>query len=215
MNAHVFRVLAAGALACLLGGCTGSLLTTKLPVVDTYVLRPAAAGKQAQAALANTVDLAVSEGVAAPGLNTERIAVVHAERRLDYYINVQWGAPVPQVAQSLLVGSLQNQNWFRSVSTEQARVNSNYWLNLEVRDFQAEYTDSNAAPAARVTLVGSLLRISDRKLLAVLPVTVTVTAGANRLAEVVAAFESAAQQAALTLGQQALATLTADKSVER
>jgi ABC-type uncharacterized transport system auxiliary subunit len=83
---------------------------------------------------------------------------------------------------------------------------------LEVRDFQAEYASDDAAPNVRVTFVGSLIRIKDRKLLAVLPATITVTAAENKLSAVVAAFESAAQQAALSLGRQTVTAINGNKA---
>jgi cholesterol transport system auxiliary component len=189
------------------GGCAGSLLETKIPVPTVYVLH----GPAAQSGTTGTpsqVDLAVSQASASPGLNTERIAVIRDSRQLDYYLNAQWGAPLPQVAQAMVVETLQAQSLFRSVTTEQARVNANYWLELEVRDFQAEYA-GDKAPKVSVTLVGSLIRIKDRVLLRVMPVTVSVLAEENRLSAVIAAFESAAQQASLTLGRETASTIAA------
>lgn len=192
--------------ACaLLTGC-GSLLETNYAVPTTYVLT-AATGAAEKIGGAENVDLAVSQATATPGLDSERIAVLHEARRLDYFLDSQWGAPLPQVAQALVVSSLQNQKWFRSVTSEQARVSTNYWLELEARDFQAEYATENSAPTIRVTLVGSLIRIKDRKLLGVLPATVTVIAKDNRMGAVVEAFESAGQQAALSLGRQSITAI--------
>jgi cholesterol transport system auxiliary component len=199
-----------GTLLLSASACTGSLLKTSLPVATTYVLAAAPATTASEAAL--TADLAVSQATATPGLDTDRIAVLHEARRLDYYLDSQWGAALPQVTQAMVVGSLQNQKWFRSVTSEQARVNANYWLDLEVRDFQAEYASDDAAPNVRVTFVGSLIRIKDRKLLAVLPATITVTAAENKLSAVVAAFESAAQQAALSLGRQTVTAINGNKA---
>jgi cholesterol transport system auxiliary component len=203
------RTIALGAVLLSVSACTGSLLKTNLPVATTYVLAAAPATTPGEAVL--TADLAVSQATATPGLDTDRIAVLHEARRLDYYLDTQWGAALPQVVQAMVVGSLQNQKWFRSVTSEQARVNTNYWLELEVRDFQAEYASDDAAPIVRVTLVGSLIRIKDRKLLAVEPATITVTATENKLSAVVAAFESAAQQAALSLGRQTVSTINSNK----
>jgi ABC-type uncharacterized transport system auxiliary subunit len=212
MNCNTFaRVIFAGLFSLILSACTGSLLQSKLPVPTTYVLA-AAPAKQGNGAAALTADLAVSQATAAPGLDTERIAVLHEARRLDYYLDTQWGAELPQVVQALVVGSLQNQKWFHSVTAEQARVNTNYWLELEVRDFQAEYASEGAAPTARVTLVGSVIRIKDRKLLGILPATITVAATENRLSAVVAAFESAAQQAALSVGEQTVGVIASSKA---
>lgn len=195
------RATAVVALLAALGACTGSLLETKLPVPTSYVLLPAAKSGDTGIA-APAVDLTVTQASPAPGLNTERIAVLREARRMDYYMDAQWGAPLPLVVQSLLIGSLQNQSWFRSVTSEQARVNSNYWLELEVRDFQAEYASEDSAPTVRVTLVGALVRVKDRKLLGVYSATVTKAAAENRLGAVVTAFESAAQVASLSIGKQ-------------
>jgi cholesterol transport system auxiliary component len=187
--------------AVLLSACTGSLLDTELPVPTIFVLKSAPPG--ATGTPTPGADLAISQAETTPGLNTERIAVLHEGRRLDYVLNAQWGAALPQVVQAVVVGSLQNQKWFRNVASEQTRVNTNYWLDLEVRDFQAEYESEGTVPTVRVTLVGSLIRIKDRKLLGVFPATATVKPAENRLGATIQAFESAAQQAALSLGTQA------------
>ena len=181
--------------------CTGDLLETKLPVPTVYILKAAPPPATAPTAPL-PVDLAISEATATPGLDTERIAVIHEARRMDYYLDAQWGAALPHVVQALVVTSLQNQNWFRSVVTEQARINTNYWLELEVRDFQAEYASEGTAPTVRVTLVGSLVRIKDRKLIGVAPATITTQATDNRLGAVIDAFDTAAQQATLSMGKQ-------------
>ena len=202
------RITAVGMLLASTSGCVGSLLKTEVPVQAMYVL--AAAPATDAPAAASTVDLTISQATTTPGLDSERIAVVHSARRLDYYLDAQWGAPLPQVAQAMVVSSLQNQKWFRSVTSEQARVSTNYWLELEVRDFQAEYASEGATPAVRVTLVGSLIRIKDRKLIGVFPATVTVTPTENKLGAVIAAFESAAQQASVSLGRQTVTAIKAE-----
>lgn len=198
-------------LALLLSACMGSLLDTDLPVPTLYVLAPAPVGEPIKTLTG--VDLAISQPTTAPGLDTERIAVLREARRLDYYRDSQWGSALPWVVQSLIVGSLQNQKLFGHVTSEQARVNANYLLDVEIRDFQAEYSNGSVAPTVKVTLVGSIIRVRDRRLIAVAPATVTVAASANRMSAVIEAFESAAQQAALSLGQQtahAILTQAAD-----
>jgi cholesterol transport system auxiliary component len=196
------------ALALAMSACTGSLLETKLPVPTIYVL--AAAPTSATNAAASTVDLAVSVPSASPGLDTDRIAILKESRQLDYYREAQWGAVLPRVAQTMVVDTMQNQQLFRSVTTEQARVTANYFLDLAVRDFQAEYKNESSPPSVRVTLIGSLIRIKDRKLIAVVPATASVQTTDNRLGAVVEAFESAAQQAALSLGKQTASAIAAN-----
>lgn len=189
--------------------CTGSLLESKIPVPTTYVLAAEASKNPNVNAL--PIDIAVSQPTASPGLDTERIALLHEARRLDYYLGSQWGAALPQVVQSLVVGSLQNQKWFRSVTSEQARVNAAYLLDLDIRDFQAEYSSENSAPIVRVTLTASLIRVQDRKLIASIPATAAVNATSNRMGAVIAAFESGTQQAALSIGQETVNAIHAAK----
>jgi cholesterol transport system auxiliary component len=205
MNRSLFVVLALSVSAC-----TGSLLQTKTPTPTVYVL--AAAPSNGAAATPSNVDLAISQPTAAPGLDTDRIAVLKETHHLDYYREAQWGAALPQVAQALVVGSLQNQKLFRSVTSEQARVTANYLLDLEIRDFQAEYANESSTPTVRITLVGSLIRIKDRKLVAVLTATAALPVADNRLGAVIETFESAGRQASLSLGKQAAEVIGATAS---
>ncbi len=207
-SGRLINIVTLTAIGIAFSACTGSLLETKLPVPTIYVL--AAAPPNESNTTASTVDLAISAPTTAPGLDTDRIAVLKETRRLDYYREAQWGAALPQVAQALIVGSLQNQKLFRSVTPEQARVTANYLFDLEVRDFQAEYASESSAPTVRVTFIGSLIRIKDRKLAGVFPVTIAVPASDNRLGAVVEAFESAGRQAALSLGKQAATAIAAN-----
>jgi ABC-type uncharacterized transport system auxiliary subunit len=203
---RVTKVLSAVSLL-LLSACTSGLLETKIDPPTTYVLAPlpVADGKNS-----STVDLAVGVPTPAPGLDTERIATLHAARRLDYYQNARWGATAASVMQSLIVASLQNQQVVRSVTPEQARVNATHLLDLQLRDFQAEYASEGAMPTVRVTMIATVMRLKDRKLLASFPVTASVPAQENRLDVVVAAFESASQQAIAALNKQTVAALAND-----
>jgi len=190
-----------------LSGCVGSLLETKMPVSDVYILNAAQATSEVAKPL--PIDLAIARPAAAPGFDSDRIAVLHDGRRLDFYREAQWGAALPQVVQWLTVGTLQNQKLFRSVTTEQGRVTANYLLDLDIQDFQAEYASDSTPPTVRVTIVGTLIRIRDRKLIRVLPTSDTAVAKENRLGAVVQAFEAAAQQATASLGKQAADAIAA------
>jgi ABC-type uncharacterized transport system auxiliary subunit len=107
-------------LASLCVGC-GSLLETKLPESTSYVLAPAPASSAGVAR--SDADLSIGRPDLAPGLDTERIAVLKG-RQLDYYRGAQWGGRTVEVIQTLLVDSFQDQQLFRSVTAEQSRVSS-------------------------------------------------------------------------------------------
>ncbi|MGH8189213.1 MAG: ABC-type transport auxiliary lipoprotein family protein, partial [Steroidobacteraceae bacterium] len=130
------RIACAFAVLLVCAACTGSLLETDLPVPAHYVLAAAPAAQSTAAA--TQANLSIGLPAFAPGLDTERIAVLKG-RQLDYYRAVRWGGKASDVVQTLIVDSLEAQKLFRSVTTEQARVASDYVLDIAVRDFQSEY----------------------------------------------------------------------------
>jgi cholesterol transport system auxiliary component len=144
-----------------------------------------------------------------PGLDSRRIAVLKG-RLLDHYKGTEWGGSVTEIVQTMLVGSLDRQQMFRSVTSEQTRVSAEYILDVEVRDFQSEYADDGGTPQIRVTFVSRLIRIKDRELIATILSSAVKPAEDNRMGAVAAAFESAAQQAALDLAGKAASAIDTD-----
>jgi ABC-type uncharacterized transport system auxiliary subunit len=204
------RLIATCMAALALNGCsTGSLLDSDLPAASSYVIAPLPPAASATPSPASQVDLAIARPDVAPGLDTTRIAVLRG-RQLDYYRGVQWGGNTLEVVQSLLVSSLQDQKLFRSVSSEQARIAGAYMLDCEVRDFQAEYTDGRASPIVRVTIIGRLIRITDRQLVDSVVATATSNAPSNDMTAVAAAFEAAGQQVAQTMARDTAAAIVKD-----
>lgn len=192
------------------GACTGSLLESDLPLPQTYVLAPVTTPATRNGTPAG--DVVIAEPSAAPGLATDRIAVLYADRRLDYYAAARWGGNATQVMQSLLVASLQNLEAFNSVSATPAGVAGSHVIDIELRDFQVEYGTGEALPSIRVTIVAHVLRVADRHLLDTVTATAVVPAAENRLGPVVAAFEAAARQVATQLGAESAAAIAADTS---
>ncbi|MFL6577951.1 MAG: ABC-type transport auxiliary lipoprotein family protein [Povalibacter sp.] len=187
-----------------LSACSGSFFESDLPVPTRYVIAPPAAAESAISSHASQVDLAIGRPDVAPGLDSDRIAVLRGHE-LDFYRGALWSGTVLDTVQTFLVSALQDQKRFRSVAPEQARITGDYILDVEVRDFQAEYASAAALPVAHVTLVCRLIRISDRRMVDTLSVTGSQPASENRLATVAGAFETVMQQLSLEL-----ATRTAD-----
>ena len=198
----------AGLTAC----STGSLFDSDTPVPTNYVLAPAPAA--AETTNAAPVDISVSRPDLAPGLDSDRIAVLRG-RLLDYYRGVRWGTRVIELIQTLVVDSLEDQKLFRSVTAEQARVAGDYVLDLQVRDFQAEYADRADRPVVHVALVGRLIRIIDRELVATVSSEARSEAEEERMSAVTAAFERASHEAILDLGKQAAAVVNGDADTLR
>jgi cholesterol transport system auxiliary component len=200
------------ALALLCSACSGSLFDSDLPVPVGYVIAPAPAGSISGAA-ATAADLSIGRPDFAPGLDTERIAVLKG-RQLDYYRGARWGGRTVEVVQTLLVSSLNDQKLFRSVTAEQARVAGDYMLDIEVRHFEADYAEGEI-PQAHVMFIGRLIRIVDRELVETVSSDARVAATAERMTAVAQAFESAAQKVALDLARQTAAAIAADEPTLR
>jgi cholesterol transport system auxiliary component len=192
--------------AVLASGC-GSLLETSLPSSTSYVLAPLPASSTGVAR--SEADLSIGRPDVAPGLDSERIAVLKG-RQLDYYRGAQWGGRMTELVQTLLVDSFEDQQLFRSVTSEQSRVPGEYVLDVSVRDFQAEYAGASAAPTAHVTIIGRLIRVTDRQLVVTFTATAQSKASDNRMTDVAAAFETAAHKVVLELAQKTAAAVAGD-----
>lgn len=203
-------LLAIAALSC--AACsTGSLFDSDTPVPSGYVIAPAPAGSVTGAPVTQ-VDLSIGRPDFAPGLDTDRIAVLKG-RNLDYYRGVRWGGRTVEVVQSVMVGTINDQQLFRSVTAEQARVANDYMLDLEVRHFEANA--NGTMPEAHVMIIGRLIRVVDRKLVATVSSNAQIAASEDRMAAVAAAFESASQKVALDLAQQTATAVAADQPTLR
>ena len=197
----MLKVTAAATLACLAAACTGSLFKTQLPVTQTYQL----GALQPQPSEAPPLDalLLVARPIVAPGLDTDHIALVHPGRRLDYYAGSSWGAPAPEVIQNVVVASLQNAGRLRGVQRDLANFRPDFVLQLDVRAFQAEYTNGGA-PHVRIDLIAAIGRLGDRRSVLTFAAVSNEPAAANTMTEVTAAFDRALQAATGTLLAQVI-----------
>lgn len=192
-------------------GCsTASLFDSETPTPTNYILVPLPPAAAATPSRASTVDVAIARPDVSPGLDTRRIAVLRG-RQLDYYRGTEWGSNVTEVVQTLLVSSLDDQHVFRSVTSEQTRVSSEYLLDVEVRDFQAEYPGATDIPQVRVTMITRLIRVDDREMIATINSSALRSATDNRMSEVAAAFEAASHEVARDLATRAAAAVAADQ----
>lgn len=201
--------LAVVALAAVVSGCTSGLFKSEQAASVVYQLRPAA-GDALQPAV--DADLAVLRPFTRPGLESDRIVVALPDRRLDAYTGSRWSAPLPDMVQSLLLDEFRARNGWKNVLLDRGEFRGRYVLQTEIRDFQAEYVAVGQAPVVRVTLRGELGRAPTRTPVATLVGTGEVRAAADRMSEVIAAFEQAYAQAAAQVAAGAhAAALGAEK----
>jgi cholesterol transport system auxiliary component len=193
------RLIALSSLLAL-SACFSGLKSNE-PVQQTYVLEPspaaqAAAGVTAAGAMpgrprAAAQTLQVDVGMVAPGLGTDAIALLRPGERLDYYHGVRWAASAPLMLQTLAIDALREQRRFSMVEAEAGPFASGWLLNLELRHFEAEYTDAGP-PTIHIVLVCTLGRRSNRDTEVAFTAESRVKADADRMQAVIAAFERGA-----------------------
>jgi len=184
----VIRAILALALVCALSACSGSLFSSKAPAPAIYLLS-AHAGTPGPAIAA---DLTVQKVQVRAGLDTDRIAVLYPDRRLDYYAGARWSAPLDEVVQDLVLQSFRARANLRSVSSDASLFTAGYWLEIEVTDFQAEYAAGETRPKVHVRISARMGKATDRRVLNRFEASATQEAADNRLTAIVAAYELAA-----------------------
>jgi cholesterol transport system auxiliary component len=193
-------------------GCSGSLFQSKAVPPSVYLLSAklgtaaaAPPGPTAPVGLAAApagltspvvpADLAVLRPRVRAGLETDRIAVLYPDRRLDYLADARWSGPLDEVVQDLAVQAFDTGAHLRNVSADSSVFASSYWLEIEVADFQAEYLSAGSAPTIRVHLLARVGGVGDRHILGSLDASARATASDDRLTAIVDAYERAADAA--------------------
>ena len=199
---------AAALLWLCLAGCS-NLFQSKAKPEQTYYLRAPAAVVAAPAAPL-AASLRVVRPIADPGLDGAHIMLVQADHRMNFYSGSRWAAPAPELIEALAVQTLRASGEWASVEGSASPFPSDYMLQLRVRRFEADYTQADTAPVARVVLDCILGRRAGREVLATFTVSGDAPSPANHLSQVVAAFEQATGTALAGLARQTAQAVRAD-----
>ena len=198
------------ALAALAGGCGGLLRSTAAPEQSYYLNAPALpAGSAAGTPAPQATSLRVGRPLADPGLDTSHIMLLQSDHRMSFYSGARWPAPMPQMLGALAVTTLRASGHWASVEDSASPFPSDYLLQITVRRFDADYTQSPGAPQVHVVLDCSIGRRDGRDVVATFVIAGNAAASANRLAEVVGAFEQATDSALSALTEQSLIAIRA------
>jgi ABC-type uncharacterized transport system auxiliary subunit len=199
------------ALCGCLSGCSG-LLHSSAPAVQLYVLASPASGPAAGAPAAAVASLRIARPLAAPGLNTDRIALLRSGGRLDYYAASRWSAPLAEVVSDLELAVFRSDPAVSAVTDDRTGLNAVYLLQTSIERFAAEYATESGPPLIRVELHCLLIRRGDGSLLGGFAVSESQAAQANRMTSVVAAFAQAADRAVSSVAARSDELLRSAKS---
>jgi ABC-type uncharacterized transport system auxiliary subunit len=147
--------------------------------------------------------LRVAHPLAGPGLDSPHIMLVQADHRMNFFAGARWPVPIADIVEALAVETLRDSGEWSSVEDSTSPFPSDYLLHIAVRRFEADYTASPTAPEVHVAIDCIIGRREGREVTATFVATGTARAAANRLSEVVSAFEQALDTALTALSQQA------------
>jgi cholesterol transport system auxiliary component len=207
----VKRILLLGLIGVTLAACVGSLFKNKVAPPTMYALsatpKPALADPPGTAVL-SPVDLAVLKPRVRTGLDTDRIAALYPDRHMDYFADVRWSGPLDEMLMDLAVQEFHANAALRNVSADASVFASTYWLEIEVVDFQAEYSPAGGAPTVHVLLQARLGSSADRRILARFEPDVHEAAADNRMTAIVDAYNRAADKALAEIAASAAMALS-------
>ena len=199
-------------LLCLgLAGCSG-LFQSKAKSEQTYYLRAPAARTAATSAPAIPASVRVIRPAASPGLDTSRIMLVEADHRMNFFSGSRWPATAPELIEALAVQTLRTSGAWVSVGSSGGPFPADYLLQIHVQRFEADYSEGTAgAPVVHVVLECVVGRREGREVLTTFTAAGSAAAAANRLGEVVMAFEQATGVALEALSRQTEQAVRADR----
>lgn len=131
------RALAAITLVLSVPFMSGCSVLPQAEVVDTYVLHAAPAGPATRDA-PMTRSIAVMRPLAAPGLDSRRVAVLEQDRRLSSLQGVRWAANAPDLWRDFLVESLRSEPRLPGIVSDEQHVQTDLELHTLLQAFQLE-----------------------------------------------------------------------------
>lgn len=186
----LIRPLSVLLLLIALAGCGAvSAVSDATAPLDAYTLSPLARSENPAGGSRHLViELPTTSGA----LATDRILIKPTPLQAQYLPDGRWSDPSPALVQTLLVASLQNVGGFRLVGRDGAGLMPDYTLMTELQDFQAEPNGPSPAPVTvRVSVMMTLIRESDRSIVASRSFSAATTVTTDGTLALVGGFDSA------------------------
>jgi ABC-type uncharacterized transport system auxiliary subunit len=202
--------LAASVAAVALVGCSGGL-HSDTPATQVYVLRSAVHPQTP--VRAPSVSLHINRPMAVPGLESDHIVLVQPDHKMSYYIASRWPGDLPSVVESLTVDAVRATGDWTSVQDSGSVFSSDYMLQIVIRRFEADYS-VGTVPEVHVVLDCTVGRRAGREIVGSFIAEGSSTAAANRLGDVVGAFEDAVNRAVADIAARAAQAVQTSQKVE-
>lgn len=183
-----FRIPAVLA-ALLLTGCGGLIeLPNSGPAPSLYNLTAAQVSGTAYAA---SSQLLLAEPSAGGGLDSNRIARRPSATELQFFAGARWSERLPRMIEGLFVEALEEAGAKVSTTRDAAGVPADYRIQVEIRDFQAEYFDGALVPDIRVRINVRIIRLGPLKIVAAKAFEAHIPSAGAQIPSIIDSFDQA------------------------
>jgi cholesterol transport system auxiliary component len=183
---RAFLLFSTAALA--LGGC-GSLLGLP-PAPQIYMIRPEFSSATTPPAKVSW-SLSIMRPTGSAALDSERIAIIQPDAKMDYYANAQYPDSLPNLVQTVALNAFEKSGALVGVAREVDALHADYDLFIDIKDFEARYAVADGVPEALVTLTARLVTAHGRNVAGSITLSQIVPASANSVTAAVAALQLA------------------------
>lgn len=207
------RLLAGLPAAGLLTACEGILsLPGQGPDAELYRLTPKSTFDEGLPSV--SWQLLIDEPVTHGALNTTRLPIMLEPTKLQYYAQANWTDRIPIMVQTLMLESFQNSSRIVAVGRSAVALRGDYQLKTDIREFQAEYFDSEV-PVAHIGINANLVRLPERQIIGFKHFDAAAPAGADNVRSLVTAFDAALGRVMRDLVGWALISGEADSQLQQ
>ena len=133
---------------------------------------------------------------------------------MSYYLASRWPGDLPSVVEAMAVDTLRASGAWSTVQDSASAFSSDYLLQVVIRRFEADYTVSSAAPEVHVVLDCTVGKRAGREVIDSFVAEGSATAAANRLGDVISAFEDASNKALDEIAVRAAGAVKTAQKVE-
>jgi cholesterol transport system auxiliary component len=124
------------------------------------------------------------------GLSTTRIALYRNPTNLEYYARASWTDRAPSMVLTLMIESFENSGRIVAVGRDAVGLRSDFVLKSELREFQCEYFRGEA-PSVHVAINAKLVQSESRTIVGSRSFDSQHEARADRLDDIIEAFDEA------------------------
>lgn len=179
-------ILLSGGALLLLGAC-GNIVGPP-PASQLYAIQPVKSALTAGPKV--TWSLALQAPGAPDNLDSLRLSLIRGTA-MDYYANTQLPERLPRMVQTGLLEAFERSGRIDQLSRSEEGLRSDYLLQVDIRNCEAQYDSPDGAPKANVRLAAKLVNTFDRRIIANLIAEQQVQATQDSVPAVIDALDQA------------------------